>query len=110
MGKRCNTKTAKAIVADLLVNSPEFAKCQNQQAKITAQRKIANEAWILAHEASAAKDAKNETIHTAAYNSVINAIDVLQKELDLLVDEYEATRNRLYILINSGNRKKPTSG
>ena len=90
-------EATKAAVADLLVNSPEFAKCQNQQAKITAQRKIATESFELKERAIADRDAKNEAVHAAAYHAALSAVCVLSKELEPLADDYEAVRNRLYM-------------
>jgi len=90
-------EATKFAVSDMLVNSPEFAKCQNQQAKITEQRKIAAGAYELTKAAVEAKDAKNEKIHAAACSNAMSVIAVLQQELKPLVEEYEAERDRLYM-------------
>jgi hypothetical protein len=89
-------EATKAVVAGLLAKTPEYARAQSHQAKISAQRKIAGEAYALAEKAHNAGDKKNTAIHNASYLAALGAIAVLEDELRPLVEAYEAEFTRLY--------------
>jgi hypothetical protein len=94
--KSVDPEATKAVVAGLLAKTPEYAQAQSHQAKISAQRKIAGEAYALAEKAHNAGDKKNTAIHNASYQAALGAIAVLEDELRPLVEAYEAEFARLY--------------
>jgi hypothetical protein len=89
-------EATKNVVYGLLAKTPEYAQAQSHQAKISAQRKTAQEAFALTAKAILNGDKKNEAVHDAFYKSALSAISVLEEELKPLVQAYKAKFTRLY--------------